>query len=57
MSDVNEIKMKLYTDLSSIRFTQFNKRRDFEFLINFSIWTILAIIIVCESDVHVCRQC
>ncbi len=43
--DYNQDKSALYLELSKVRFTQFNKRRDFEFKLNISVWTVLAIII------------
>ena len=41
----NHKKSELYRDLCVIRYGQFNKRRDFEFKLNISIWTVLAVII------------
>jgi hypothetical protein len=41
----NKEGIDLYLEMSSLRFTQFNKRRDFEFKMNLSVWTVLAIVV------------
>jgi hypothetical protein len=41
----DEIKMNCYLKLAEIRWGQFNKRRDFEWKVNFGLWAALGFII------------